>query len=225
MPLNYDKLMSMTFEPTRQTYARRDTMLYALGVGVGALDPCDPQELKYVYEKNLVALPTLAVTLAAGAMRLADPVVRHQLPHAPARRADARDAQAAAGGRHGRQRGEDRRDLRQGREQGRDHVHDAPVVRGVERRSARHDGQRRLPARRRRLRRQERRRAETAAGADRPAAGSADEDACDAQPGAHLSPGRRLQPVAHRSRRCAQRRLRSADPARARRVRHGRAAP
>jgi acyl dehydratase len=48
-------------------------MLYALGVGVGALDPCDPQELKYVYEKNLVALPTFAVTLAAGAMRLADP--------------------------------------------------------------------------------------------------------------------------------------------------------
>jgi len=73
MPLNYDKLMSMTFEPVRQTYARRDTILYALGVGVGALDPCDLQELKYVYEKNLVALPTLAVTLAAGAMRLSDP--------------------------------------------------------------------------------------------------------------------------------------------------------
>jgi acyl dehydratase len=73
MPLNYDKLMTTKFEPVRQTYARRDTMLYALGVGVGALDPCDPNELKYVYEKNLVALPTLAVTLAAGAMRLSDP--------------------------------------------------------------------------------------------------------------------------------------------------------
>jgi acyl dehydratase len=73
MPLNYEKLMSMKLEPARQTYARRDTILYALGVGVGALDPCDPQDLKYVYEKNLVALPTLAVTLAAGAMRLSDP--------------------------------------------------------------------------------------------------------------------------------------------------------
>jgi acyl dehydratase len=73
MPLNYDKLMSMQFEPVRQTYARKDTILYALGVGVGALDPCDPNELKYVYEKQLVALPTLAVTLAASAMRLADP--------------------------------------------------------------------------------------------------------------------------------------------------------
>src|SRR4029450_8863592 len=76
MPLNYDKLMSTTSEPVRQTYARRDTMLYALGVGVGALDPCDPQELKHVYEKNLVALPTFAVTLAAGGRRLPAGVMR-----------------------------------------------------------------------------------------------------------------------------------------------------
>jgi acyl dehydratase len=73
MPLDYEKLTSMKFEPTRQTYARRDTILYALGVGVGSQDPVDPGELKYVYETQLVALPTLAVTLAAGAMRLADP--------------------------------------------------------------------------------------------------------------------------------------------------------
>ena len=73
MALDYEKLMRTTFEPTRQTYTRRDTMLYALGLGVGTQDPVDWNELKYVYEKDLVALPTLAVTLAAGAMRLADP--------------------------------------------------------------------------------------------------------------------------------------------------------
>lgn len=73
MPLDYEKLMRTKFEPTRQTYTRRDTMLYALGLGVGTQDPCDWNELKYIYEKDLVALPTLAVTLAAGAMRLADP--------------------------------------------------------------------------------------------------------------------------------------------------------
>ena len=73
MPLNYSKLMATTFEPTRQTYSRKDTILYALGLGVGSQTPFDPAELKYVYEKNLVALPTQAVTLAAGAMRLADP--------------------------------------------------------------------------------------------------------------------------------------------------------
>jgi acyl dehydratase len=73
MPLDYEKLMRTKFEPVRHTYTRYDTMLYALGLGVATRDPCDWSELKYVYEKNLVALPTLAVTLAAGAMRLADP--------------------------------------------------------------------------------------------------------------------------------------------------------
>jgi acyl dehydratase len=75
MPLNYSKLMAMKFEPTRQTYSRRDTMLYALGIGVGTQSPFDPAELKYVYEKQLVAFPMQAVTLAAGAMRLADPEI------------------------------------------------------------------------------------------------------------------------------------------------------
>lgn len=73
MPLNYEKLMQMKFEPTRHSYARKDTILYALGLCVGQEFPHDPAELKYVYEKELVALPMLAVTLAAGAMRLADP--------------------------------------------------------------------------------------------------------------------------------------------------------
>lgn len=48
-------------------------MLYALGLGVGAEDPFDEGDLKYVYEKNLVALPMQAVTLAANTMYLADP--------------------------------------------------------------------------------------------------------------------------------------------------------
>jgi acyl dehydratase len=73
MPLNYQKLTSMKFEPARQSYARRDTILYALGVGVGAADPFDAGELKYVYEKQLVTLPTQAVVLAAGAMKLSEP--------------------------------------------------------------------------------------------------------------------------------------------------------
>lgn len=73
MPLDYARLMATKFEPTRQTYTRKDTILYALGVGVGSTAPFDPAELKYVYEKSLVALPTQAVTLAASAMRLTDP--------------------------------------------------------------------------------------------------------------------------------------------------------
>lgn len=73
MPLEYEKLMSTRFDRTTHRYAKKDTILYALGLGVGSVDPTDRGELKYVYEKDLVALPTLAVTLAAGAMTLADP--------------------------------------------------------------------------------------------------------------------------------------------------------
>lgn len=73
MPIDYVKLKSMRFEPVRHTYTRRDTMLYALGLGIGADDPTDAGDLKYVYEKSLVALPMQAVTLAASPMLLADP--------------------------------------------------------------------------------------------------------------------------------------------------------
>lgn len=73
MPIDYAKLTSMKIEPIRHSYTRRDTMLYALGLGVGANDPVDAGDLKYVYEKLLVALPMQAVTLGAGALLLAQP--------------------------------------------------------------------------------------------------------------------------------------------------------
>lgn len=73
MSIDYAKLTSMKIEPIRHSYTRRDTMLYALGLGVGAHDPVDAGDLKYVYEKLLVALPMQAVTLGAGAMLLAEP--------------------------------------------------------------------------------------------------------------------------------------------------------
>ncbi|HEY0942106.1 MAG TPA: MaoC/PaaZ C-terminal domain-containing protein [Steroidobacter sp.] len=73
MPLDYAKLKSMRIEPVRHTYTRRDTMLYALGLGVGADDPTAASDLKYIYEKSLVALPMQAVTLAAAPLLLAEP--------------------------------------------------------------------------------------------------------------------------------------------------------
>jgi acyl dehydratase len=63
MPLDYDMLMSLRPWETRHPYARRDTILYALGVGAGAENPSDPDELLYVYEEGLEALPTMAVVL------------------------------------------------------------------------------------------------------------------------------------------------------------------
>ncbi len=60
MPLDYDRLMSLPPMEVRHSYTARDTILYALGVGAGA----DPQDLPYVFEEGLVALPTMAVVLA-----------------------------------------------------------------------------------------------------------------------------------------------------------------
>jgi len=55
MAINYDKLMAWPFEDVRHRYSRRDTMLYALGLGLGS-DPTDEGELRFVYEKDLVTL-------------------------------------------------------------------------------------------------------------------------------------------------------------------------
>ena len=63
MAIDYDKLMAWKFPDAEQTYTERDTMLYALGLGFGA-DPMDEQQLQYVYEENLKAIPTMAVVLA-----------------------------------------------------------------------------------------------------------------------------------------------------------------
>jgi acyl dehydratase len=62
MPINFEKLIRAEIPEVEQTLTKRDTMLYALGVGLGA-DPCDPGQLKFVYEKNLQALPTMAIIL------------------------------------------------------------------------------------------------------------------------------------------------------------------
>jgi acyl dehydratase len=62
MPIDYDKLLALKIPDAEHTYTDRDTMLYALGVGVGH-DPLDLKQLDFVYEKNLKALPTFAAVL------------------------------------------------------------------------------------------------------------------------------------------------------------------
>ncbi len=44
------------------SYCERDSILYALALGFGQ-DPTNPRTLRFVYERELVALPTLAITL------------------------------------------------------------------------------------------------------------------------------------------------------------------
>jgi acyl dehydratase len=62
MPINYERLMKLEIPEVRQTLTKRDTILFALGVGLGS-DPCDPDQLKFVYEQTLQALPAMAIIL------------------------------------------------------------------------------------------------------------------------------------------------------------------
>lgn len=64
MPLDYHRLMGMPPVETEHRYTARDTMLYALGVGVGLSAVENRSDLRFVYEEGLVALPTMAVVLA-----------------------------------------------------------------------------------------------------------------------------------------------------------------
>jgi acyl dehydratase len=62
MAIDYQKLLNHVIPPVEQTLTKRDTILYALGVGLGA-DPADQNQLQYVYEEDLKALPTMAIIL------------------------------------------------------------------------------------------------------------------------------------------------------------------
>ena len=57
MPLNYERLMGLKRDGDRFKYTDRETMLYAIGIGMGA-DPLNRNELPYVYE-NPVEKPAL----------------------------------------------------------------------------------------------------------------------------------------------------------------------
>ncbi len=72
MTINYDKLMSWPFEAVTKSYSSRDTMLYALGIGLGQ-NPLDREQLRFVYEDGLKALPTMPVVLAAPGFWLKNP--------------------------------------------------------------------------------------------------------------------------------------------------------
>ena len=65
MTIDPDKVRNWPFREVEQTYTAKDTILYALGLGLGA-DPLDERELDFTFEEadDFKALPTLAVVLA-----------------------------------------------------------------------------------------------------------------------------------------------------------------
>jgi len=72
MTIDYEQLMKRDFGTLEHTYGEKDTMLYALGVGLG-IDPLDEDCLQFVYEEGLKALPSQSVVLAYPGMWAREP--------------------------------------------------------------------------------------------------------------------------------------------------------
>ena len=73
MTIDPDRLLHFPIPEVRQTLTERDTILYALSVGLGQ-DPMDERQLDYVdHRRSLRALPSLPVVLAHPGFWLADP--------------------------------------------------------------------------------------------------------------------------------------------------------
>jgi acyl dehydratase len=72
MAIDVAKLKNWPFAPIEQRYSARDTILYALGLGLGQ-DPMDRAQLRFVYEDGLQALPTMAVVLGYPGFWAKDP--------------------------------------------------------------------------------------------------------------------------------------------------------
>lgn len=66
MPIQYPEILSLEENGRTFSYDERDTMLYALAIGMGR-DPHNAEELAFVYDKGLKAMPSLATTVAWGA--------------------------------------------------------------------------------------------------------------------------------------------------------------
>ena len=64
MALDYEKLMTWQEPEIIQRYSIQDTILYGLSLGYGS-NPVDENDLSFVYERQLKALPSMATILAS----------------------------------------------------------------------------------------------------------------------------------------------------------------
>ena len=63
MAVTYESLKALVGPVREYSYDSRDTMLYALGIGVGA-DATDRRQLAFCYEKDLKVMPSMATVIA-----------------------------------------------------------------------------------------------------------------------------------------------------------------
>jgi acyl dehydratase len=62
MPLDHRRLLTSPPAEIPFRYGKRETMLHALGIGLG-MDALDNEQLKFVYDKDLKAFPTMSAAL------------------------------------------------------------------------------------------------------------------------------------------------------------------
>jgi len=77
--IDYRELVGRTVDERTTTYRAEDTILYALATGVG-FDPTDPQQLRYVYEDGLCALPCMSLVLGYPGFWLKQPAYQIDWP-------------------------------------------------------------------------------------------------------------------------------------------------
>lgn len=72
--MNLDAISNFRFEAVTHIYSRKDTILYALGLGYGA-NPADPSQLAFVYEDKLLTVPSMCCVLAHPGMWVRNPAL------------------------------------------------------------------------------------------------------------------------------------------------------
>jgi acyl dehydratase len=70
--LNLEAARNFRFETVAHTYSRKDSILYALGLGYGS-EPIDPAQLAFVYEDKLRIVPSMCCVLAHPGMWVRNP--------------------------------------------------------------------------------------------------------------------------------------------------------
>jgi acyl dehydratase len=72
MTIDYDTLMNWSIPTIEQRYTEKDSILYALALGLGS-EPTNNKHLQFVYESGLQALPSMAVVLGYPGFWMKDP--------------------------------------------------------------------------------------------------------------------------------------------------------
>ena len=70
--MDYHIIKNWSFPVIDRTHTKKDSILYALGIGFGH-EPTNPDHLKYVYEQNMQAFPTMSVVLGYPGFWMKDP--------------------------------------------------------------------------------------------------------------------------------------------------------